>query len=606
MWNLILTAVFLHRGFMPAGPVVEGTANVWQPLTFTFEGPEASAADRSPNPFRDYRLQVRFAGPGGRSYLVPGYFDGDGAGGLKGRAWRARFSPDQAGRWTFDASLRAGLGVAVQLEPDAGTAVSLAQHHGEFEVSPRDPQAPGFLKWGRLNYVGKSYLKFVDGPYWLRGGTDEPENFLAYAGFVRTKPSHTYAAHVSDWREGDPDWGKGAGRGIIGALNSLAGQHVNSIYFLTMNIGGDGQDVWPWLGTVNPKGHHSNDNLHFDVEKLGQWEVVLAHAQRQGIFLHVVLNEAEEANKRELDNGELGLERKLYYRELIARFGHHLAMEWNLCEEYNLDFDFGPERLRAFADYIRAVDPFDHPITVHSAGDPVEKLRFTYGDPRFSLTSIQLNQRPIHEVTEAIRRATIAAGRPLPVSLDEFTLDRGQKASHIPVDDAEGHRREKIWPTYFSGGMLEFILDDLLRTDNFKTPERVKLWQYLWYARRFMENELPFWDMEPADQLASGGGTISSGILRNKSVALGPQVFSRRGDVYAVYLPSGAPSATLDLTDLTGNATKRWYNPRTGEFAGAVTKLAGGGPREIGSPPVDPELDWVVLIRKSPSGNRPD
>ena len=60
-----------------------------------------------------------------------------------------------------------------------------------------------------------------------------------------------------------------------------------------------------------------------------------------------MFNEAEAANKRELDEGELGPERKLYYREMIARFGHHLALEWNLCEEYNLGFNFGPERIRA-------------------------------------------------------------------------------------------------------------------------------------------------------------------------------------------------------------------------------------------------------------------
>jgi hypothetical protein len=55
------------------------------------------------------------------------------------------------------------------------------------------------------------------------------------------------------------------------------------------------------------------------------------------VIFFFVLNEAEAQNKRELDHGELGVERKLYYRELIARFGHHPALEWNLCEEYNLD-----------------------------------------------------------------------------------------------------------------------------------------------------------------------------------------------------------------------------------------------------------------------------
>ena len=34
-----------------------------------------------------------------------------------------------------------------------------------------------------------------------------------------------------------------------------------------------------------------------------------------------------------LDQGELGVERKLYCRELVARFGHALALNWNLGEE---------------------------------------------------------------------------------------------------------------------------------------------------------------------------------------------------------------------------------------------------------------------------------
>ena len=71
-----------------------------------------------------------------------------------------------------------------------------------------------------------------------------------------------------------------------------------------------------------------------------------------------MFNEAEAANKRELDDGELGTERKLYYREMIARFGHHLALEWNLCEEYNLNFDFGPERIAR----VCRLHPRDRPL----------------------------------------------------------------------------------------------------------------------------------------------------------------------------------------------------------------------------------------------------
>lgn len=578
-------------------PVIEGPAVAWHPLTLSFSGPEADETQSSPNPFLDYRFEVAFTGPSGQICRVPGYFDGDGSGGPRGHVWRVRFSADGGGLWRYRVTFRRGPQVAVQLDAAVGTPLAPDGVSGSFTVAPRNPQAPGFLKWGRLAYVGKHYLKFQDGPYWIRGGTDEPENLLAYSGFDHTPPSHHYATHAQEWRPGDPDWGEGRGRALIGALNYLSRQHVNSIYFLTMNIGGDGKDVWPWAGTPDPKGNAANDNLHFDLGKLRQWEVVFAHAQRQGLFLHVVLNEAEAANKRELDDGELGPERKLYYRELIARFGHHLALEWNLCEEYNLDFNFEPGRVRAFADYLRAVDPYGHPIAVHSAGNPVEQLQFTLGDPRFSMMSVQLNQRPIHEVTEILRRATAAAGRPLPVSLDEFTVDRGQPASHLPVDDPEGHRKEKLWPTYFSGGMIEFILEDMLQTESFETPPRATLWRYVAIARQFMEEHLPFWEMEPADDLAQGGATLPVGIGGGRTVALGPQVFAKHGGIYAVYLPKGDPSGSLDLTGLRGAADQRWFNPRTGQFEGDARDIRAGTRIGLGPPPSAPEEDWVVLIQ---------
>lgn len=603
----------IARAGAPAAPddqarasTVDGKPTVWQPLTITVSGPHANESDDSPNPFLDIRMQVVFTGPENQLFVVPGFFDGDGQSKPNGNVWRARFTPNTPGKWRYKVLFREGEGVAVDTDAEAGAPLEFSGLAGEFDVAPRDAGAPGFYKWGMLEYVGQHYLKFREGPFWLRGGTDSPENFLAYDGFVRTPPSHRYAVHQSDWREGDPDWGDGRGRAIIGALNYLAAHHVNSIYFLTMNVGGDGKDVWPWSGNIDRRGSDANDNLHYDTAKLRQWEIVFDHAQRRGIFLHFVFNEAEEANKLELDGGELGPERKLYYREMVARFGHHLALEWNLCEEYNLNFDFGPDRLRTFADYIRQIDPYDHPIAVHSAGNPVEELRFIYGDPRFSMTSIQLNQRPIHTVTEAIRRETRDAGRPLPVSLDEFTLDRGQRASHIPVDDAKGHRREKIWCTYFSGGMLEFILDGLLKVDSFKTPEREELWRYLWYARRFMQENLPFWEMEPADELSQGGGTIAVGIGSGKTEKLGPQVLAKRGETYAVFLPIGAPAGTLDLKDLQGAARQRWFNPRTGKFAGDPTTIVGGGKHQLGAPPSEPDADWVVLIERTDKAALPE
>jgi CubicO group peptidase (beta-lactamase class C family) len=578
------------------GETIEGTKAVWYPITLSFQGPKAKETDNSPNPFLDYRLNVILSDPSGATRVIPGFFDGDGTGGGEGSTWRIRFTPDRPGRWHYRASFRVGPGVAVDSSPEAGRPTGFDGATGDFEVQPRDPEAPGVLRWGRLGYVGKHYLKFQDGPYWLKGGTDEPENLLAYRGFDDTIPSHSYALHEADWKPGDPDWGHGKGRAIIGALNNLAEHHVNSIYFLLMNVGGDGKDVWPWVGRPNRKGSPTDDTRHYDISKLHQWNIVFEHAQRRGIVLHVVFNEAEEGNKKELDGGELGTSRKLYYREMIARFGHHPALIWNLCEEYNLGFNLGPERIREFARYIRSHDPDRHPITVHSAGDPVKALAFTFGDPLFDLTSVQLNQRRIDLVTEQIRQQTSKAGRPLPASMDEFTVDQGQAASHIPVDNADLQRRQKLWPTYLSGGMIEFILEGLLKVDNFKSGQKQALWDQTWYARKFLE-ELPFWDMNPSDDLVRNAGTIEVGMGKGKKSEMGAQVFSFAGKIYAIYLPVARKTGELNLTAAPGDFVQRWYNPRTGSYEGTSVEIRGGRWIPLGSPPRDVEQDWAVLIR---------
>jgi hypothetical protein len=444
-------------------------------------------------------------------------------------------------------------------------------------VGPRDPEAPGFWKWGRLEYVGGHYLKFADGPYYIKGGCDSPENLLAYADFDDTVPSHRYEPHLADWRPGDPTWGDGRGKGLIGALNYLASQGVNSIYFLVQNIGGDGKDVWPFVGSMHRDGSEANDNVHYDISKLHQWNIVFEHAQRRGIMLHFVLNEAEEKNKRELDDASLGVERKLFYRETIARFGHHNALQWNLSEEYDLALDLGPDRVKEFARYVQDVDPYDHPITVHNkGGNPDPGWRPFLGDPRFSTTSLQTYQNTAQrgQWVEKWRRLSQEAGRPLPINMDEFLEANRENMVRI--------RKEVIWPTYLSGGQLEVIMESKLETEDFRSLE--ELWQWIRSARTFVERNLPFWEMAPADAGVVGADDA--------------QCFAREDVAYAVYYPTAEQTGRLTLGRATGRFEKRWFNPRTGLFEGEPTEFVATGMHEIGPSPADADQDWALLIRR--------
>lgn len=572
---------------------VTGTQQKWHPLTLSFIGPTAAETDDAPNPFLDYRLQVTFTGPGGQQYDVPGFFAGDGAGGGSGSIWQARFSPDEVGEWRYTASFRSGTDVAVDLSPTAGTAVSFDGTSDTFTVTPPDPDSPGFLKWGRLGYVGGHYLKFADGPYWIKGGTDSPENFLGFRGFDNTVDQtggaapnflHEYAPHVADWQPGDPnfvsaDSGVDA-KGIIGALNYLSSRNVNSIYFLPMNLGGDGRETYPFVAADNT----AFNKTHYDVSKLHQWHTVLNHAQEQGIALHFVLAETESGNETWFDGGALGVERKLYYRELIARFGHFLALKWNLSEEN----DFSVANLRAFADYIQALDWAEHAITVHTKPNDFSDYNQIVGEDRFTATSIQYSMDLANDHVEAWRASSAAAGRPWVIDMDE----NNPASTGLTDTNADELRKRVLYDVYFSGGHVEWYagyhdlpLGGDMRMENFRTREA--MWDYMWYARRFMQLYLPFWEMAPADDLLSGEDGLHGG----------GQVFAKAGSVYAVYLPDASPSGALDLSALPAGTTleMRWYNPRTGQFAGEPTAVSTGIV-SLGTPPADPNEDWVVLV----------
>lgn len=563
-----------------ASPATTLTVKKWHPITLDFTGPTLSESQNNPNPFLDYRLNVTFISPSGMITVVPGFFDGDGAGGATGNVWRVRFSPDEVGTWNYSASFRTGTEVAIDLNPNAGTATSFNDASGTFAATDRDHTAPGFLKYGRLEYTNNHYLKFRDGGYFIKGGTDSPENFLGFKGFDNTLDQgnlgiiHEYGPHRSDWASGDPLFTSQTtgvdSKGIIGALNYLSSQHVNSIYFLPMNLGGDGQETYPF---ISPQNTH-DAKVHYDLSKLSQWNHVFDHATKKGVLLHVVLGETEVDNRNWLDNGTLGVERKLYYRELIARFGHQLAIKWNISEE-NV---FSASLVGQMAQYINDLDPYDHPVTAHTPMNQISMYDPLFTNPNLSATAVQYEPDHADDFVESLRGSSTNAGRPWVIDFDENGI----------YFDADNLRKKALYDILFSGGNVEWYLGhsgEDQGLEDFRSRET--LWKYTWYARKFIEENLPFWEMVPNDELVTGESSAGTA-----------QVFTKAGEIYAIYLVGANPSGNLNLTDTTGSFTKQWYNPRSGNFEGTTTTMNGGSSIPLGSPPSSSDQDWVVLIKR--------
>lgn len=574
-FNTILKIAAEAGGYQRTAVAVSGGMRQWQPITLDFSGPRTGES-ADPNPFTDYRLTVTFACEDTR-YAVPGYFAADGnaaeSGATDGNVWRAHFVPDRPGTWTYFASFREGKGIATNDDMDAGMRDSFDGATGQFEVQPSDAAAPGFHSKGTLRYAGKHYLQFAGtGEYFIKGGADSPENLLAFADFDGTKPSHRYGPHAQDWRPGDPVWRGDKGKNLIGALNYLASKGMNSVYFLPMNVRGDGKDVWPWTDDA--------ERFRFDCSKLDQWEIVFSHMDRLGLALHVVLQEQE--NDQLLDGGELGPERRLFARELIARFSHHLGLVWNLGEE-NTNTD---AQRKAFADYLRLVDPYNHPIVLHTFPNRYDEAYSPLlGFPSLEGPSLQLgNMETTYAETLKWVKRSAAAGRPWFVCQDEIgPANTGVKPD---ADDPEHNevRRHALWGNLMAGGAgVEWLFGYNYAHNDINCEDwrsRDRMWDQTRYALEFFQKHLPFIEMAAVSDVVQDEGAWC---------------FAKPGHVYAIYTPM---AADLSVTLPRGRYTVGWYDPRNGGELQAVRRLKAEGATSLGEPPSAPDRDWVLLVKR--------
>lgn len=598
---------------------ITGELRQWHKVTLTLDGPFARERDTKPNPFTDLAFTVTFTHESGAPHhVVPGYFAADGqaaeSGAEEGTKWRAHLAPDQAGTWHYTVSFLQGRRAALEgggeaLKPFDGVS-------GSFRIAPTDKTGRDFRAHGRLQYVGKHHLQFAGSKaYFLKAGPDAPETLLAYADFDGTiagkpdkAPLKTWAPHVRDWRTGDPTWRDGKGKGLIGALNYLAGKGVNAFSFLTYNAAGDGDNVWPFV--------ERNAKLHYDCSKLDQWGIVFDHATARGLYLHFKLQENESDDNRlgskrterplpeALDGGRLGVERKLYCRELIARFGHALALNWNIGEENTQSSD----EVRDMARFLHDTDPYRHPIVLHTFPPEQEMVyRPLLGD-RSHLTGVSLQNgwKQTHQRTLQWVRESAAAGRPWVVANDEqggadtgvppdpgYAGYDGRKKDGQVVQTADDIRKFTLWGNLMAGGAgVEYYFgyalpeNDLVAQD-FRSRDRS--WDYCRIALAFFRDQrIPFAEMANANALV--------GNAKNDHTRF---CLAKPGELYLVYLPDGGTS-DLGLSGGPGTYRVTWFNPRAGgePATGSVESVQGGRVVSIGMPPADANEDWLAVLRR--------
>ena len=521
-----------------------GSFDKWAKVEILLEGPQSKGSG-IPNPFNIF-VDVTFSSPAGKTFVVPGFYDGDGKGNLNGDVWKVRFSADEIGTWSFSTQSKSTI---------------LNRYSGSFKVSKTSATAPGFYKWGRLEFNGTPvnnirYMKFRDGPYWLKAGSDDPENFLG--GF-----SHydTLAKRKA-------------------AIDYLASKGINSQYLMTHNIDGDDKDVWPWLGATaslakQNAGTNSNFDLssikgwkyliqyiknsgnkaRFDIKKLEGWRQIFEYMQTKGVVVYMVLED---------DSAWTGYDHGRYYREMLARFGYLPALLFNIGEEANENYSLS-ESL-ALARQLKELDPFDHPVGIHNVPlwPNIRPIDAYLDSGAIDFTALQTKGTdPLihnHIAFDWISRAKSRNRRIPMIGFDEAR----------PILDSRGW-----WSAYLGGGVWEAHVDVPL-------DRPLSTWETIWTrlggARAFMET-MPFWEMSPDNSLVVSGTAY---------------VLANPGESYAAYLPE-AGSVTLNLVQGV-TYTYDWWNPSNGKSGVFQNQGSTGGGRQTFTPP--DSGDWALRITR--------
>ncbi|WP_444938517.1 DUF5060 domain-containing protein [Microbulbifer sp. JMSA002] len=576
---------------------VSGTLEKWHRITITCDDLYASENDDAT--FTDYRYNVIFT-QGDLSYTVPGHFAADGnsanTGATEGTKWRAYFSPPTSGKWFFDISMRQGSQVAVDLDTNAGNAISFDGESGYFPVlqstAPElDMRSKGLL----VHKKGTRYLQHLgDKSVYIEGGMDSPENIFGYSGFDNTEKHynvnsckgilHSFEPHLGDWNNGDPTWKDGKGKSLIGLVNYIAEKNVNAIYIMANTESGDGCDAHPW--TVYDGNHRA-----FDVSKLDQWEVAMDHMTSKGMLIHFMTQETE--NNKVLNNGNLGLERKLYYREMISRFGHHPALQWNMGEESTLS----QEQHKAIAKYLKDVDPYDHPTLLHTYGGQWDQhYRPLLGNSNFDGPSIQIDNIP-----------SDANHRNAPYQMSRKWLTESQNNNHLwyvtfteasggqaPVPHSEVTQVQRVnwmWGSVMGGGAgFEWYLKNPnsghaydLAVENLR--EFDNHWEQTGHFVKFFNDILQ-------NQLEVNLHSLN--VDNEVTSTNNDWVLSDSGNVYLVYLREGG---TTNI-EIPNEDTYKvyWFNPRSGQLT-TGNQLDGIGTHSIGAAPTEANQDWAVVIK---------
>ncbi len=532
---------------------------LWEMREFTLHG--RAEVD---NPFLDAALTAEFTSPSGKTSRMEGFYDGQ-------ETWRLRFAPNEEGEWRYKLS-----GRSVAIFHEGRFKCTAPRGHGFIRVHPQNPYAFAWMDGTPFFPMGDTcYGLYDDGPITpaLRREYLETRRRQRF-NFVRMSVGHSDARAAADpafWA-----WG--------------------------------GTPAQPDLDRLNPAFFRGLDALFTDLQARGMnVELLLLNFYRPPFTDTKLWTPARE---------------RLWLRYVLSRYSaFNNVFLWTLANEYEthpdgryrLDRPGDIEWARSTARFIKQLDPYRHPVTVHpvisssthgtSPRDPLDlpwRIGGFFGeDDAMDVLSQQTGQSGKGVTWDDQQKCWVGDDPDLVASL------RADRRFHKPVLNTESgyeylrghpternqvHHTDKVrrssWRIVCAGGYFAAGFNGTIgHSDAWNRIDAPNRYTFAvrdegaaaqLAALYDFFNTLPFWRMQPFDA-----------VTGESAVAL-----AEPGQDYVVYLPHGG-KLTVDLGAANGRLTARWFNPRNGTL-GEPFMVARSNSAEFRAPDSN---DWTLHLK---------